>query len=111
MSPLFFFLGAIALRLVGLPKLREAFNIASALFGCCTLWHGQHVYLSEDAAKGITEISDSLIKDGLYINQVEIMKGWTRMSAKELDRLNDLRSKYGLSKISPDELKGGLESE
>jgi len=98
-------------RLVGLPKLREAFKIASALFDCCTLWCGSHMYLSEDAEKGIGEISDCLVKDGLYVNQVERLKGWTRMTTEELGRLNGIRSKYGLLSVSPDELKDGIESE
>jgi hypothetical protein len=97
-----------SVKLVGLPQLREAFGIASELFGCCTLWSGLHMYLSEDTETGIGEICDALVKDGLYVNQVKRLGGWVRMTAEQLRELNERRAKLGLTSVSPDELKDGI---
>jgi hypothetical protein len=95
-------------KLVGIPKLREAFKIAEAFFDCCTLWVPEAIYLSDVAQKGIGELSDTLVKTGFFVNQVERLNGWHRMTTEELRHLNELRSKYGLPAIFPSDLKLGI---
>jgi len=98
-------------KLAGISELREAFNIANSFFSCCTLWCGSYGFLTKDVEVGIGEISDCLIKGGFYVNQVQRLDGCRSMTAEELNRLNESRGKFGLSCITADDLKDGLESQ